>query len=112
MNKGDVYYANLGSTAGSEQAGNRPVLIFQSNALLAHSRTAVSIPFTTNLNRAQIPGCVFVRRGEGGLQQDSVALCYQIRAIDKSRLQNRLGSLSDVTIKKIEDALKITFDTS
>jgi len=110
MNKGDVYYANLGSIAGSEQAGRRPVLIFQNNTLLTYSRTVVIIPFTTNLKRAGIPGCVIVRQGEGGLAQDSVALCYQIRAIDKSRLDSPLGSLSDVTLNKIENALKITLD--
>lgn len=110
MNKGDVYYANLGSTTGSEQAGLRPVLIFQNITLFAHSRTVIIIPFTTSLRRAQIPGCVLVRQGEGGLPQDSVALCYQIRAIDRSRLQNRLGSLTDATINEIENALNTTFD--
>ena len=112
MNKGDVYYANLGSTTGSEQAGLRPVLIFQNITLFTHSRTVIIIPLTTSLRRAQIPGCILVRQGEGGLPQDSVALCYQIRAIDKSRLQNRLGSLTDVKINEIENALKITFDMS
>lgn len=110
MRKGDVYYANLGSTTGSEQAGLRPVLVFQNNSLLSYSSTVVIIPFTTSLRRAQIPGCVLVRQGEGGLPQNSVALCFQIRAIDKSRLENRLGSLPDITIEKIESALKITFD--
>ncbi len=112
MNKGDVYYANLGNTTGSAQAGIRPVLIFQNNALFAHSRTVITIPFTRTLRRARIPGCVLVRQGEGGLPQDSVALCYQIRAIDRSQLQNRLGSLTDATINEIENALNTTFDMS
>jgi len=112
MNKGDVYYANLGTTIGSEQAGLRPILIFQNDTLFAHSSTVIIIPFTTTLRRAQIPGCVLVRQREGGLQQDSVALCYQIRAIDRSRLQSRIGSLADATINEIENALKITFDMS
>lgn len=110
MNRGDVYYANLSGTTGSEQAGLRPVIIIQNNSLIAHSRTVVVIPLTTNLQRARIPGCEIINRGDGGLPQDSVALGYQIRAIDRSRLQNRLGTLSDITISKIERALKITCD--
>lgn len=110
MNKGDVYKANLGRTSGSEQAGFKPVLVFQNTTLFSTLRTTIIIPFTTNLKRAKIPGCVLIKKGEGGLAQDSVALCYQIRALDKSRLKDRLGSLSNVSINKIEKALKKTFD--
>ena len=110
MKKGDVYIADLSGSRGSEQAGIRPVLIIQSDKISKYTQTVVSIPITTNLRRAQIPGCVLLPKGEGGLIQDSVALCYQIRAIAKSRLQNRIGSLSPPVLKQIEDAIKITFE--
>jgi mRNA interferase MazF len=110
MIKGDVYLVNLSPTVGSEQAGTRPVLIFQNDKLNQLTRTVVVIPFTTNLRRAQLPGCVLVPRGEGGLTDDSVAICYQIRVLDKARLTQHLGTLSHTTIKKIEEALKVTLD--
>jgi mRNA interferase MazF len=110
MIKGDVYLVNLSPTVGSEQAGTRPVLIFQNDKLNQLTRTVVVIPFTTNLRRAQLPGCVLVPRGEGGLTDDSVAICYQIRVLDKARLTQHLGTLSHATIKKIEEALKVTLD--
>lgn len=110
MNKGDIYYADLGSPRGSEQSGLRPVLIFQNDSILSYSRTVIIIPLTTNIKRSKIPGCVLLKKSEGGLSKNSVALCYQIRAIDKSRLKNRLGSLLDTTINKIEKALKTTLN--
>jgi mRNA-degrading endonuclease toxin of MazEF toxin-antitoxin module len=45
------------------------------------------IPFTTNLKRAALPSCVRVSAGEGGLLQDSVLLCHQVRVLDRIRLR-------------------------
>jgi mRNA interferase MazF len=108
MLKGDVYLANLDPAVGSEQAGTRPVLVFQDDYLSKFTRTIVVIPFTTNLRRAQVPGCVLVPKGDGGLTDDSVAICYQIRVVDKARLRQKLGSLSQESILKIEAAIKST----
>ena len=110
MKKGDVYIADLSGSRGSEQAGTRPVLIIQSDKINKYTQTVVAIPTSTNLRRAQIPGCVLLPQGEGGLIQDSVALCYQITVLAKSRLQNRIGSLSPGILKQVEDAIKITFE--
>ena len=57
----------------SEQAGIRPVLIFQSDLINRFTTTVLTIPVTTNLRRASLPSCVFISRGEGGLVSDSVA---------------------------------------
>ncbi|MBI4689489.1 MAG: type II toxin-antitoxin system PemK/MazF family toxin [Nitrospirae bacterium] len=111
MKKGDVYLANLDPAVGSEQSGTRPILVFQNVELTKFTRTIVIIPFTTNLKRSQLPACVFVPRGEGGLDNDCVAICYQIRVLDKSRLIRYLGTLSDKVLSEIEDALKFTLDT-
>jgi len=111
MRKGDVCLADLNPTRGSEQAGTRPVVIFQKDILNKFTRTVV-IPFTTNLKRAQLPSGVLVRKGDGGLREDSVALCHQIRVLDRSRLTARLGSLSPATVEQIEAALAFTLDMS
>jgi len=112
MNKGEIYYVNLGTPKGAEQAGARPVLIFQNNNITTYSRTVIIIPFTTNLNRAKLPGGVLVKQGEGGLLFDSVALCHQIRVVDKSRIERKLGTLPEDTVNKIEEAIKLILDLS
>ena len=47
MRRGDVYLADLNPVKGSEQAGRRPVLIFQDDLLIAATLTVLVIPFTT-----------------------------------------------------------------
>jgi mRNA interferase MazF len=93
VNRGDVYLANLDPTRGSEQAGTRPVLVFQNDRLIRATRTVIVIPFTTNLRLQRLPSGVLVPADEGGLRQDSVALCHQIRALDKSGMIDYWGSL-------------------
>lgn len=110
MQKGDIYLANLNPVVGSEQAGMRPVVIVQNSLLNRFSRTVVVIPFTTNLKRAELPSSVLVTADAGGLKEDSVALCSQIRVLDKSRLTTRLGKLSDQMMKEIEDTLAFVLD--
>lgn len=108
MKRGDVYLANLDPTKGSEQAGTRPVLVFQHNQLNRVTRTVVVIPFTTNLRMAHLPSCVLVPAGEGGLREDSVAICHQIRALDRSGLLTYWGTLSSIQLAKVERVIAFT----
>lgn len=111
MKRGEVWLASLDPVRGSEQAGTRPVLLLQNNPLTQFLRTVVIIPFTSNVKWARFPFCVLVSPGEGGLTNESVALCHQLRVSDKSRLLHRLGQLSDMTMLKIERAVRATLGT-
>ena len=108
IRRGEIWLANLNPTRGSEQAGIRPVLIFQTDLLNRFATTVLAIPLTTNLRRASLPSCVLVTRGEGGLVSDSVALCHQLRVLDKSRLQRKLGTVSQQTLSTIENRMLFT----
>ncbi len=108
--RGDIYLADLNPSRGSEQAGVRPVILVQRQNLDRFTRTVVVIPVTTNLRRAQIPGTVLLPVGEGGLSQESVALCYQIVVIDRQRLQRQLGTLSAVYLQRLGEAIRYTLD--
>jgi mRNA interferase MazF len=109
MKRGEIWFANLNPTQGSEQAGIRPVLIIQNDRINAYTTTILAIPLTTTLRRGLLPSCVQINKGEGGLTSDSVALCHQTRALDKSRLLNRLGSVSDQTLTAVENCILFTF---
>ena len=93
---------------GSEQAGTRPVLIFQTDSINRFTTTVITIPFTTNLRRAALPSCVQVSAREGGLTSDSVALCHQLRVLDKTRLTKKLGKVSEVVMKEIKECVLFT----
>ena len=108
VKRGEIWVADLNPTRGSEQAGSRPVLIFQNNLINKYTTTILAIPLTTNLRRASLPSCVRISKGEGGLASDSVALCHQLRVLDKARLTRKLGTVSSETIAAIESCLKFT----
>jgi mRNA interferase MazF len=108
LKRGEVWLVNLNPTQGSEQAGIRPVIIFQNDIISQFSTTTIAIPLTTNQRRASLPICMLIEQGDGGLSQDSVALCFQIRVLDKTRLIRRLGQLSAETIAQLEEVMLVT----
>ncbi|EDN66024.1 PemK-like protein [Beggiatoa sp. PS] len=108
VKRGEIWLAELNPTRGSEQAGTRPVLIFQNDLLNPLTTTVLAIPMTTNLRRALLSSCLQISKGEGGLASDSVALCHQFRVLDKTRLQHKLGSVTPQTIAAIETCMLFT----
>ena len=108
VRRGEIWLAELNPVRGSEQAGTRPVLLIQTNAINRFTTTVLAIPFTTNLRRAALPSCVSVAAGEGGLSSESVALCHQLRVLDKIRLTQRLGEVSGAMLEKIENCVLFT----
>lgn len=53
--RGQMYYANLDSVIGSEQGGNRPVLVIQNNTGNRHSPTIIIAPITTRVKKLRQP---------------------------------------------------------
>jgi mRNA interferase MazF len=102
IKRGEIWLAELNPIRGSEQAGTRPVLILQNDSINKFTRTFLAIPLTTNLRRAPLPTCVLLPEGEGGLTANSVALCHQLRVLDKSRLIRRLGVVSALRLAAID----------
>jgi mRNA interferase MazF len=108
LKRGEVWLADLNPTQGSEQAGIRPVIIFQNDLVSQFSTTTIAIPLTTNQRRAALPICLMIEQGNGGLSQNSVALCYQMRVLDKTRLIRKLGILNPETISQLEGVVLLT----
>jgi len=108
LKRGEVWLANLNPTQGSEQTGIRPVIIFQNDLVSQFSTTTIAIPLTTNQRRAALPICLLIEQGNGGLSQNSVALCFQMRVPDKTRLIRKLGQLSPEVIGQLEEVVLLT----
>src|SRR5215203_3180047 len=100
--RGEIWMAELNPVRGSEQAGTRPVLILQNDLVSQFTTTVLAVPLTTNLRLTGLPSCVMLTKGDGGLTSDSVALCHQMRVLDKTRLRRKLGTLSQQTIATVE----------
>jgi mRNA interferase MazF len=108
VTRGEIWLADLNPIRGSEQAGIRPVLIVQNDAINTFTTTVLTIPLTTNLRRAALPSCVRLAKGEGGLPSDSVALCHQLRVLDVMRLQKKLGAVDREKLTAVESCLLFT----
>lgn len=105
--RGDLYYADLNPVVGSEQGGIRPVIILQNNTGNKHSPTVIVAAITSKAMKATLPThCVL--SANAGLDRDSVALLEQIRTIDKQRLKDHIGTLSQEDIKAVDTALSIS----
>lgn len=107
VTRGDIVLCDLNPFQGTEQGGQRPVVIIQINRANQASPHTIIIPVTSKIRRTLLPSHVFIPSGNGGLNQDSVILCEQIRVIDKSRIIRVLGHLDDEYIIAIENALCI-----
>lgn len=68
--------------------------------------TVTIVPITSNTEKVY-PFEVFLPAGEGGLRNESKTKANQIRTIDKRRLGNRIGKLSDGSVKEVEQAILI-----
>jgi mRNA interferase MazF len=111
VRRGDVFWAYLDPTLGSEQAGRRPVVVVSRDAIHNATSIAVVVPLTNRVNKQHIyHSQVEIRRDEGGLKADSVALCEQVRAISKERLREFLGHLGAARIAQVDAALKVALD--
>lgn len=108
IKRGDIYYADLGATVGSEQGGERPVLIIQNNVGNRHSPTVIAASITSRQNKAPLPTHVFLHAGAGNLPCDSVILMEQVRTIDKRRLKGRVGRLNKEEMAAAERAMLIS----
>jgi mRNA interferase MazF len=105
ISRGDVVLCDLNPVVGTEQAGVRPAVILQTDRANTVSPHTIIAPFTTKIRQVLLPSHVFVPVGAGGLSRDSVALCEQIRVIDKRRIVRVLGHLDARYLAEIERAL-------
>lgn len=109
IKRGDIFYADLSPVIGSEQGGIRPVLIIQNDIGNKYSPTVIAAAITSQINKAKLPTHVEISAKEYGLPKDSVILLEQIRTIDKKRLREKISHLSDDLMKKVNEALEISF---
>jgi mRNA interferase MazF len=108
-----VYLAVLDPVKGSEQAGRRPVVVVSREGINQTLRVVNVVPLTSRKSplRRVYPNEVLLPAGVAGLSVDSIALCYQIRTLDKSRLLERLGEVSGLELRsQIMEAMRFQLD--
>lgn len=103
MRKGEIWLVELPYTNGHEQTGARPVIVLAET----EADIAIIVPFTSNLQALRFPHTIEVKPcKENGLKDISVALIFQVRAIDKKRLKKKIGELGNSTLREVDTILK------
>src|SRR3989338_4786689 len=103
MKKGEIWLGELPSADGHEQFGTHPALILKE----IETSIAVIIPLTSNLHALRFPYTIKLKpSGRNGLNSTSVAMVFQIRAIDKKRLKKKIGDIEETILKEADKFLK------
>jgi mRNA interferase MazF len=112
IKRGDMFFADLTHSVGSEQSGYRPVLIIQNNIGNKHSQTVIAAIITgKTASKAKMPTHCSIK-AQQGLERDSLILLEQIRTIDKARLREYIGTLDAETMSRIDKALAVSVGLS
>ncbi len=107
--RGDIYLVAFDPTIGHEIRKTRPAVVIQNDVSNQYSPitivAAISSQFSDPPHPREVPLPVGTK---AGLQKPSAVILNQIRSIDRTRLLKRLGSLDAATMRRVDEALKIS----
>lgn len=105
--RGEIYWANLDPTVGSEVQKKRPCLIVSNDIINEMSDVIIVAPITSKIKKVyscEVKSSIGKKLGKIMLQQ--------CRAIDKSRLEGKLDHLDFDIMNRVDEAIKVTFGLS
>ena len=106
MSVGDIHWIDLPAANGREQRGRRPAVVLQDDDYGGALPVVLVVPLTTARAAMRFAGTTLIRpTAENGLRLASVALVFQIRAIDRRRIQERIGTVSAEVLNAIFEEL-------
>lgn len=107
--RGEIWNVDFDPVRGHEQGMRRPALIVSANTFNAGPAELVTVIALTSKDK-RIPLHVPIRSPEGGLKVNSFVLTEQIRTVSKERLFKRIGAVSDATLSKVEEMMRMLLD--
>jgi mRNA interferase MazF len=107
IRRGQVWWVDLGEPAGSEPGYRHPVLVIQRDDVNASRiNTVVVCTLTSNTALAKAPGNILLPKRHTRLRRDSVANVSQIVTIDKTDLEQRVGTLPKSLMERVDSGLR------
>ncbi|MGV0104139.1 mRNA interferase [Nostoc sp. DSM 114160] len=92
MARGDILLVGLPESDKREEKGNRPAIAVQTD--IATSPMLIIVPVTSSLGALRFPFTVRIEPSEqNGLTLPCVAMVFQLRAIDRKRIIQKIGEL-------------------
>lgn len=109
IQRGAIYWVDLGWAAGSTPAKRRPMLVVQADAFnSSRLNTTLAAVITSNTAAAGLPGNVFLPASATGLPKDSVVNVTGLVTLDKSDLDDQgvAAELPDYLMAEVDDGLR------
>jgi mRNA interferase MazF len=104
--RGDLWLVGLGAARGGEPGKHRPAVVVSVDELLTGIDDELVVVVPVSSSRSRTPLRPPVSPAEG-VDTESVAVCRSIRAVARTRLVQRLGTITPGTMREIEDALAL-----
>jgi mRNA interferase MazF len=107
--RGDVVKVNFDPAIGSEPSKARPCVVIQNDVGNKFSSVFV-VAAITDVEHVpkRYPVDVYVKKGEGGLEKDSVVQCNLLRCVSEKRLISKYGHFSLAIMQEVDQALRIS----
>jgi mRNA interferase MazF len=107
IDRGGIYWADLGEPAGSRPAKRRPVIVIQALPYnVSRLATVVVAVITSNTSLAAVPGNVFLPAAATGLPRDSVVNVTALVTLDKVDLEGPVGQAPGELMREVERGLR------
>ena len=113
--RGEVHWVNLPKredvdelTEGKEYGKRRPGIVIQNDAENSILDTTVVVPTTSgSSDDAKYLTWVFMASNRECVPEDSIAMCTQVRVVDNSRFDGKIGELSHSKFREVEKASQV-----
>ena len=106
--RGDIFLVGFDPTVGHEIQKTRPAVIIQNDVSNRHSPITIVAAISSQFSRPPFPREIIIEPEESGLFKPSAVIVNQIRSVDQLRLGRRIGRLSAETMRRVDEALKIS----
>lgn len=107
IERGQIWWADLGDPEGSEPGFHRPLLVIQDDAFnRSRLHTVIGVVLTTNMRLLDAPGNVLLPATTTGLPKDSVANVSQVITVDRDFLLDLAGRVRGALLRDVEHGLR------
>ena len=107
LERGQIWWADLGAPRGSEAAYRHPVLVIQRDEVnQSRINTVVVCALTSNTRLARAPGNTLLSKRQTGLRKDSVANASQLLTLNKDELEGMAGQVPERLMQKVDAGLR------
>jgi len=103
-NKGDICLVDFNPAKGGEMGKLRPAIVMSNALQIELLDTVIVIPLSTVIQKESLPYRFFIPAREK-LYQDSDACIYEIRALSKQRVKEKLTQLQEQELATVQTSL-------